>query len=76
MPHLIIWKPMLYRQYVCNGKSNVSGMSGYLSFKGAPWIVKTVYQGKASISYNNLQVYNLPETLYQRIRVDRKRAYR
>ena len=52
------------------------GILGYLSFKGAKWIVKTVYQNRKSISKNIYQAYNLPETLYQRVRVDGKRDYR
>ena len=52
------------------------GMLGYFGFKGARWIAKTVYQNRISISNNIYQAYNLPETLYQRIRVDGKRDYR
>ena len=52
------------------------GMLGYLGFKGAKWVVKTVYQNRTSISKNIHQAYNLPETLYQRVRVDGKRDYR
>ena len=52
------------------------GMLGYLGFKGAKWVVKTVYQNRTSISNNLYQAYNLPETLYQRVRVDGKRDYR
>ena len=52
------------------------GMLGYLGFKGAKWIVKTVYQNRNLISNNIYQAYNLPETLYQRVRVDEKRDYR
>ena len=52
------------------------GILGYFGFKGAKWIVKTVYQNRISI-YNNInKAYNLPETLYQRVRVDGKRDYR
>ena len=52
------------------------GILGYLSFKGAKLIAKTVYQNRASVSNNIYQAYNLPETLYQRVRVDGKRDYR
>ena len=52
------------------------GILGYLSFKGVKWIMKTVYQNRASISNNIYQVYNLPEMLYHRVRVDEKRDYR
>ena len=52
------------------------GMLGYLGFKGTKWVVKTLYQNRISISNNIYQAYNLPETLYQRVRVDRKRDYR
>ena len=52
------------------------GMLGYLGFKGAKWIAKTVYQKRTSISNSIYQAYNLPETLYQRVRVDGKRDYR
>ena len=52
------------------------GMLGYLGFKGAQWIVKTVYQNRRTIANNIYQDYNLPETLYQRVRVDGKRNYR
>jgi len=52
------------------------GILGYLGFKGAKWVVKTVYQNRTSISNNIYQAYNLPETLYQRVRVDRGRDYR
>ncbi len=52
------------------------GTLGYLGFKGAKWIAKTVYHNRTSISNNIYQAYNLPETLYQRIRVDGKRDYR
>ena len=45
----------------------------YLGFQGAKWIVKTVYQNRTSLSNNIYQAYNLPETLYQRVRVDGKR---
>ena len=51
-------------------------MLGYLGFQGAKWIVKTVYQNRKSISKNIYQAYNLPETLYQRVRVDGQRDYR
>ena len=52
------------------------GMLGYLSFKGGEWIVKTFYHNRTSISKNIYQAYNLPESLYQRVRVDGKRDYR
>ncbi len=52
------------------------GMLGYLGFKGAMWINKTVYHNSASISNNIYQAYNIPQTLSQRVRVDRKRDYR
>ena len=52
------------------------GILGYLGFKGAKRIVKTVYQNRTAISNNIYQAYNLPETLYQRVRVDGKRDYR
>ena len=52
------------------------GILGYLGFKGAKWVVKTVYKNRTSISNNIYQAYNLPETLYQRVRVDRRRDYR
>ena len=52
------------------------GMLGYLGFKGAKWILKTVYQNRTSIANNIYQAYNLPETLYQHVREDRKRDYR
>ncbi len=52
------------------------GILGYLGFKGAKWVVKTVYQNRASIANNVYQAYNLPETFYQRVRLDRKRDYR
>jgi hypothetical protein len=51
------------------------GMSGYFGFKGATWVVKTVYQNRTSIFNNIYQAYNLPETLYQRVRLDGKRDY-
>ena len=52
------------------------GMLGYLGFKGAKWIVKTTYQNRITIFNYIYQAYNLPETLYQRVRVDGKRDYR
>ena len=52
------------------------GILGYLSFKGAKWVVKTVYQNRASIANNIYQAYNLPEALYQRVKVVGKRDYR
>ena len=52
------------------------GMLGYLGFKGAEWIVKTIYQNRTTIFNYIYQAYNLPETLYQRVRVDEKRDYR
>ena len=52
------------------------GMLGYLGFKGAKWVVKTVYQNRTSISNNIYQAYNLPETLYQRVKVVKKIDYR
>ena len=52
------------------------GILGYLGFRGAKWIVKTVYKNRTSISNNIYQAYNLPEKLYQRVRVDGKRDYR
>ena len=52
------------------------GVLGYLSFKGARWIVKTVYQNRGLISNYIYKAYNLPETLYQRVRIDGKRDYR
>ena len=52
------------------------GILGYLGFKGAKRVVKTVYKNRTSISNNIYQAYNLPETLYQRVRVDRRRDYR
>ena len=52
------------------------GMVGYLGFKGAKWIVRTVYQNRNSISNNIYKAYNLPETLYQRVRADGKRDFR
>ena len=52
------------------------GMLGYLGFKGAKWIVKAVYQNRASIANNIYHAYNLPETLYQRVKVVGKRDYR
>ena len=52
------------------------GIMYTLGLKGAKWIVKTVYQNRKSISNNIYQAYNLPETLYQRVRVDGKRDYR
>ena len=52
------------------------GTLGYFGFKGPKWIVKTVYQNRTSISKNIYQAYNLPETLYQRVKVDGKRDYR
>ena len=52
------------------------GILGYLGFKGAKWVVKTGYQNRTSIYNNIYQAYNLPETLYQRVRVDGKRDYR
>ena len=51
------------------------GILGYLGFKGAKWIVKTVYKNRTLISNNIYQAYNLPETLYQRVRVKGKRDY-
>ena len=52
------------------------GMLGYLSFKGGQLIIKTVYKNRTAISKNIYQAYNLPESLYQRVRVDGKRDYR
>ena len=52
------------------------GMLGYLGFKGAKWVGKSVYQNRISISNSIYQAYNLPEKLYQRVRVDGKRDYR
>ena len=52
------------------------GMLGYLGFKVAKWIVEAVYQNRTTISNNIYQAYNLPETLYQRVRVVGKRDYR
>ncbi len=54
----------------------ILGMLGYFGFKGVKWIVKTVYQNRVSISNNIYHAYNLPETLYQRVRVNGKRDYR
>ena len=52
------------------------GILGYLGFKGGKWVFKTVYQNKTSIYNNIYQAYNLPERLYQFVRVDRGRDYR
>ena len=52
------------------------GILGYLGFKVAKWIIKTVYQNRTLISNNIYQAYNLPESLYQRVIVDGKRDYR
>ena len=52
------------------------GVVAYLGFKGAKSIVKAVYQNRTSISNNIYQAYNLPEALYQRVKVDGKRDYR
>ena len=52
------------------------GMLGYFGFEGAKWVVKAVYENRTSISNNIYQAYNLPETLYKRVRVDGKRDYR
>jgi len=52
------------------------GMLGYLGFKGARWVVKAVYQNRTTISNNIYQAYNLPERLYQRVRVNGKKNYR
>ena len=52
------------------------GILGYFGFKGAKWIVETIYQNRTTISNYIYQAYNLPETLYQRVRVDGKRDYR
>ena len=54
----------------------ILGMSGYLGLKGAKWIVKTVYKNRISFFNKIYHAYNLPETLYQRVRVDGKRNYR
>ena len=52
------------------------GILGYLGFKGVKWIVKTVHQNRTYLSNNIYQDYNLPETLYQQVRVNGKRDYR
>ena len=52
------------------------GILGYFGFKGAKWIVKTIYQNRTTIFNYIYQAYNLPETLYQRVRVDGKSDYR
>ena len=52
------------------------GLLGYLGFKGVKVAAKTVYKNRMSISTNIFQAYNLPETLYQHVREDRKRDYR
>ena len=51
-------------------------MLGYVVFEGVNWIVKAVYQNRTTIFNNIYQAFNLPETLYQRVRVDGKRDFR
>ena len=57
--------------YVCNDKFNVSRHVGIYRLQRSQ-VDCAVYQNRTSISNNIYQAYNLPETLYQRVRVDEK----